>query len=241
MREGFAVAIREDALVRSPLEKLDPRELPKPRSTKKPRRLDDAELERLLAAAKTKTPGYHALFVLLAFTGLRIREALALTWADIDLDEGLVRVERQLADDDRRQGRREDRERAPRAAALPAAATRARRAQARLGLERRRRSGLRRRPPKAEGVPQRAAGLPDAVKEAKITVAKDERLSPHSMRHTYTSHLIVRLELDAATASKLAGHADPGVTMRVYADDFRKATERNAAVLARAAERGFGT
>jgi integrase len=99
----FAVAIREDALVRSPLEKLDPRELPKPRSTKKPRRLDDAELERLFAAAKTKTPGYHALFVLLAFTGLRIRESLALTWADIDFDQDLLRVERQLADDDRRQ------------------------------------------------------------------------------------------------------------------------------------------
>jgi len=29
--------------------------------------------------------------------------------------------------------------------------------------------------------------------------------------------------------------------MRVYADDFRKAGERNAAVLARAAEKGFGT
>ena len=27
-------------------------------------------------------------------------------------------------------------------------------------------------------------------------------------------------------------HADPGVTMRVYADDFRQASERNAAVLA---------
>jgi hypothetical protein len=29
--------------------------------------------------------------------------------------------------------------------------------------------------------------------------------------------------------------------MRVYADDFRQASERNAVVLARAAERGFGT
>ena len=56
MREGFAVAIREDALIRSPLEKLDPRELPKPRSSKRPRRLDKAELDALLDAAKAKTP-----------------------------------------------------------------------------------------------------------------------------------------------------------------------------------------
>jgi integrase len=79
------------------------------------------------------------------------------------------------------------------------------------------------------------------VKEAGIKVALGEQLSSHSLRHTYTSHLIVGLELDAATTSKLAGHADPGVTMRVYADDFRHASERNAAVLARAAEKGFGT
>jgi integrase len=74
-----------------------------------------------------------------------------------------------------------------------------------------------------------------------IPVAADERLSLHSLRHTYTSHLIVGLELDAATTSKLAGHANPNVTTRVYAEDFRKASERNAAVLARAAARGFGT
>jgi integrase len=102
MREGCAVAIREDVIVRSPLEKLDPRELPKPGSKKKPRRLDEAELDRLLAAAKTKTPAYYALFVLLVFTGLRIREALGLTWADVDLDQGVLRIERQLSDDDRR-------------------------------------------------------------------------------------------------------------------------------------------
>ena len=213
-----------------------------PSSTKKPRRLDDAELERLFAAAETKTPGYYVLFVLLAFTGLRIREALALTWADIDLEQDLLRVERQLADDDRRLARREDRERSPRVAALPATAPRPRRAQAR------RRSwnadddpvfAAGRRKPK--GYRNALRALAEAVKEAKITVGKNERLSLHSLRHTYTSHLIVGLELDAATTSKLAGHANPNVTMRVYADDFRKATERNAAVLARAAERGFGT
>jgi integrase len=241
MREGFAVAVREEALVRSPLEKLDPRELPRPSSTKKPHRLDGAELERLFAAAKKKTPGYYPLFVLLAFTGLRIREALALVWANVDLDEGVLRVERQLADDDRRH-----------------LAVKTENALRELPLYPRLRRVLVEHKLasawKADDDPVFAAGrkkakgyrnalraLAEAVAEAKIEVADDERLSLHSLRHTYTSHLIVGLELDAATASKLAGHANPQVTMRVYADDFRKAAERNAAVLARAAERGFGT
>jgi integrase len=241
MREGFAVAVREDALVRSPLEKLDPRELPKPRSAKKPRRLDEAELDRLLAAAKTKTPGFHILFVLLAFTGLRIREALALSWRDVDLDEGVLRVERQLADDDRRRLK-----------------VKTANAERELPLYPRLRRVLAEHklatPWTADDDPICAAGrrkpkgyrnalraFAEATAEAKLEVADDERLSPHSLRHTYTSYLIVGLELDAATASKLAGHANAQVTMRVYADDFRKAAERNAAVLARAAERGFGT
>ena len=96
-----------------------------------------------------------------------------------------------------------------------------------------------RRKPKGYRNALRALG--EATAEANIVVAADERLSPHSLRHTYTSHLIVALELDAATTSKLAGHANPQVTMRVYADDFRRASERNAAVLARPAEPGFAT
>jgi integrase len=239
MREGFAVAIREDALVRSPIEKLDRRELPKAGRKKKPRRLNDAELERLLAAAKKKTPGYHPLVVLLAFTGLRVREALGLTWRDVDLDAGVLHIERQLADDDRR---RLDVKTASAVRELPLY-PRLRRVLAAHKLA---------TPWTADDDPVFAAGhrkakgyrnvlraLAEAVKEA-IEVAADERLSPHALRHTYTSHLIVSLELDAATTSKLAGHANPHVTMRVYADDFRKASERNAAVLKRAAERGFG-
>jgi integrase len=241
MREGFAVAIREDALVRSPLEKLDPRELPRPTSTKKPRRLDKAELERLLAAAKTKTPGYYPLFVLLAFTGLRIREALALTWRDIDLEHDVVRVERQLADDDRRHLEVKT-ENAVRELPLYPVLRRV--------LVQHKLASLWNGETdpifaagrgKAKGYRNVLRAFGEAVAEAQIAVEPNERLSPHSLRHTYTSHLIVGLELDAATASKLAGHANPQVTMRVYADDFRKASERNAAVLARAAERGFGT
>jgi integrase len=241
LREGFAVAIRDDALTRSPLDKLDRRELPKPAAIKKPRRLDDTELERLFAAARTKTPAYYSLFVLLAFTGLRIREALGLTWSDVDLDNGVIRVERQLADDD--------------VTYIDVKTSNARRE---LPLYPRLRRVLVQHklasPWNAEDDPVFAAGrrrpkryrnvrraLAVAVRAAKIDVAPGERLSSHSLRHTYTSHLIVTLGLDAATTSKLAGHADPGVTMRVYAEDFRQVSERNALVLARATEKGFGT
>ena len=40
---------------------------------------------------------YRFLFEFLAYTGLRSGEALGLTWADIDLDAGLIRVHRQLS------------------------------------------------------------------------------------------------------------------------------------------------
>jgi integrase len=38
-----------------------------------------------------------ATFEFLAYTGLRIGEALGLTWADIELDAGLIRMHRQLS------------------------------------------------------------------------------------------------------------------------------------------------
>src|SRR5207237_10425584 len=55
--------------------------------------LEGAELARLLANAGPQRP----LFEFLAYTGLRIGEALGLTWADIDHEAGLVRVHRQLS------------------------------------------------------------------------------------------------------------------------------------------------
>jgi integrase len=80
-------------------------------------------------------PVYYILFVLLAFTGLRIREALALTWADVDMDAGVIQVERQLAGDDRRalavKTANAERELPP----LPAPAPCARLAQARFTLD----------------------------------------------------------------------------------------------------------
>lgn len=57
--------------------------------------LSPSEVRSLLDAATGSR--YHALFVVLAATGLRRGEALGLRWEDLDLDAGLLRVRGTLA------------------------------------------------------------------------------------------------------------------------------------------------
>jgi integrase len=56
--------------------------------------LRPAEIERLIGAA---TPTYRNAVVVMAHSGLRVSELAGLTWADIDLVDRVVRVDRQLA------------------------------------------------------------------------------------------------------------------------------------------------
>jgi len=60
------------------------------------------DIRRLLAASRTLTPplkaaSYQALFGLLAISGVRIGEALALERSDVDLDAGLITIREQIA------------------------------------------------------------------------------------------------------------------------------------------------
>ena len=52
--------------------------------------LSGADVQKLLAAAEGQR--YHLVLVLIASTGLRRGEALALRWSDVDLDTGLLKV-----------------------------------------------------------------------------------------------------------------------------------------------------
>jgi len=62
-----------------------------------PKALTSEQLTRFLAAVAAKAPGYATLFLLLARTGLRIGEAVALRWSDIDLAGRRIRVSRTMA------------------------------------------------------------------------------------------------------------------------------------------------
>jgi len=58
------------------------------------RPLSEGELAAMLQAAREHDPEYFPLFLLLARTGLRPGEALALQWADLDLSGRKINVER---------------------------------------------------------------------------------------------------------------------------------------------------
>jgi integrase len=82
-----------------------------------------------------------------------------------------------------------------------------------------------------------------ALDDAKTRAGLDDtadRLSWHSLRHSFASLLATDLELPATTLARLTGHADAGFTLRVYARDGRDETAVVADVLDRAATAGVG-
>jgi integrase len=68
----------------------------------------------------------------------------------------------------------------------------------------------------------------------------ENRLSWHSLRHSFASMLATDLELPATTLARLTGHADDGFTLKVYARDSRDETAVVEDVLARASGAGIG-
>jgi integrase len=81
--------------------------------------------------------------------------------------------------------------------------------------------------------------LEAAKTKAKIDGGED-RLSWHSLRHSFASLLATVLELPATTLARIVGHADAGFSLRVYAKDARDESALTADVLKRAASARIG-
>jgi integrase len=96
----------------------------------------------------------------------------------------------------------------------------------------------------ADGKAVAERNLRRAFEDAKATSGLDdgeERLSWHSLRHSFGSMLATNLELPATTLARLVGHTDAGFTLRVYARDARDTPTIVADVLARARTAGVAS
>jgi integrase len=95
----------------------------------------------------------------------------------------------------------------------------------------------------ADGEPVQERNMRRALDNAKVVAKldkRDDRLSWHSLRHSFASMLATDLELPATTLARLTGHTDAGFTLRVYARDGRNEASVVKAVLERAASAGLG-
>lgn len=91
LRAVLDAAVRDGLLARNPAAAI-----PRPAVARKEARyLSGAQVATLLEAARESR--FHSAFVLIAATGLRRGEALALRWSDVDLESGVLRVRGTLA------------------------------------------------------------------------------------------------------------------------------------------------
>jgi integrase len=220
----LAVAEERDLIPRNPV-RVNTRNRKLKAKRKRPVYLDSAEqIAALIDAAgeldarpEARTAGRRALIATLVFAGLRIGEATALRWKDVDLAAGRVAV----VDAKTEAGIRE-------VDVLPALrdelATH-RHACATAGpddLVFPTSSGSRRDKDNA-----RERVIRPVVAHAEHRLAKQGHaplpagVTAHKLRHTFTSILFVRGEDPAYVMAQL-GHADPGFTLRVYAHVMRR-------------------
>lgn len=197
---AYRVAIREGWVSSSPVDKLLPHETPKA-DQREMRCLSKDELSRLLEQASTTR--WKALFALLSFSGLRISEALALTWDDVHGDKVVVRS-------DVENGRRVKTKAAEREVILIRPVMRILTA---LRLEQAPGVDLVFATQQGGALSRREAlrALRAAEKRAGIP-----RYTLHELRHTFASILISQGELPTLVARQM-GHADPSITLKTYA------------------------
>jgi integrase len=242
----YAIAVLSAALeqaVRSQMIASNPArgvELPKRATQRRMRALTIDEAAKLREAASGDR--FEALFLLLIGTGLRPGEALALRWADLDLDAGRLRVERSLGR--RRKGepwRFEDPKTSGsrRTVPLPATIVRALRAHRAAQAEERLAAGSSYAdldlafstplggPLDGRNVVHRhfkpmllRAGLPATV-----------RL--YDLRHSAATHMLAGGASVRAVADRL-GHASAKMTLDVYAHALPAQIDETTAILERA-------
>jgi integrase len=235
----FRFGLTRGYIATNPLDRLSKIEKPKQRSEREARRLSDDEIRKLCEAA---TPTYRPIITTLAWTGMRVSEALGLRWEDVDFEAKEVRVRGQLTDEGtiKRPKTRAGTRSVPMLPVVEQELREHRKTQLTRGLLGSDRlvfttqSG---RPLNRHNV--RNKGIGTAANKAGLHPEGATKITTHDLRRTFISHLILGLGLDPVRVSKIAGHSNVSVTLNVYADEFDKAMHKDD-LHARIAASGFG-
>ena len=217
-------ALRRGYITDNPLRRLEAGERPRPVPRAR-RALGQDEIARLLAAC---APRYRLLIVTALYTGMRISELLALTWADLDFGAGVIHVRAQLS-------RAHYGVPARRVQPKTAAAIRDIPLVDQLATLLSDQRGTARFADCGDYVFATGNGTPlghrnvesRALQRAAVAAGL-EAVRFHDLRHTFASHLIIDLGLDVAQVSRILGHASVTTTLNIYThlfDDARHATE----------------
>lgn len=211
----FGHALRRGVIARNPCAVLEKGE--RPVAGKPALRFLDGQDQ--IAALLAHAGLWRLMFAVAIFTGLRIGELLALLWEDIDSRNGFVRVRAQL----RAGGVRDEllkSQAAYRDVVLMPTLARA--------LTDAREDGGTFPHPKRPVFASQAGRSPDRTTvrkalKAACRAAGIDPLSPHALRHTFASILIVGQREDVVAVSRQLGHKKPSTTLDTYAKFFDQA------------------
>lgn len=185
LRKALDQAMRTGWMTRNPAALV---EAPAPTPQRTIEHATEADVAALVEASPEP---YSSAILLMAHTGMRVGEALALRWSDIDLDNRQIYV---------RAGKTA---RARRTIPLTDAAV----------------SRLRGLPRNSEWVfPNRVGNQLDRRRFSRIFADASPRkgLTPHSLRHGAATRLL-SAGVPVHIVSALLGHADPSITLNIYA------------------------
>jgi integrase len=232
LRKALEDATRREMIGRNPASVEPPPKV----TTEEVRSLSAEDVATVLEALRD-TPIFPAIVVLLV-TGMRRGELAGLQWGDVDLDAGRIEIERAV-EQTKAHGLRL---KAPKTAkgrrrvSIPPGAVDALRGHRKNQLEVRMALGLGKLPDAFPVFGNPVDGSlrdPDALtKEWKRLVSAHELppITLHALRHSHASALIAG-GLDVVTISRRLGHANPNVTLAVYAHAFSESDERAAVLM----------
>lgn len=171
--------------------------------------LEADELRILLDSLKVEK--YKTLVEFLALTGMRVGEALALTWDDIDLDSRTIRIDKTLS-----------------LVTFEVGPTKTEESTRTIHIQEELLTVIERIPPQCFSGVQYPAFNKYLKENTQKAVGRP--LSPHSLRHTHVS-LLAGAGVPLDVISHRCGHSDSDVTREIYLHVTQKMKDRDAAAV----------